>query len=441
MWLRDYLHKRWGLFGLVGGITVIGLWLFGAGNAAKKRMPPTTSLGPGTVKAALKADPATPKMLTVASVTRYCTQRGVAAASPAQSQPPAVRHPGFPAPRKSPPTLGTKARGLFPLQNRLIGLGARRIAHAPLIHRLAWGFAERFHYFRHLSESRRAARRYYRRQAERRRKRGLAPTPTSVGPMGKAKLPPSSIIALKARGYRRSALGYYRELIATRNLAGYKARPRALLEYASLLMSPLPRQKPKRRLKRKKNGTKTGGPARRRTEGLRVLHRLLQDHPTSPEAIEAMALLAHRTASEGRCPKVIFMLKKLSVAPLPRQTSARRRLLRGLAHYHAGRCLLKRGSHGAATKRLSRATADARQAQTAGARLAAPLAREAVILWARAYGAAGDTSGARAQLGRLGPKLVNLATGVLVAQLLKEGQLRVCMQLCTSPKTAPAGAK
>jgi len=436
MWLRDYLHRRWGLFGFVGGITVIALWIFGAGDAAEKKKPPT----PGPARAALKAEGGTPKKLTVASVTRFCVRRGVAAARPAQAQPRTVRHPGFPPPRPSPPTLGPKARGLYPRQQKLLGLGARRLRHAPLIHRLAEGFAERYYYFRYLSENRRAARGYYRRLAERRRTKGLPAKPGSVDPTGKARIPPSSVIALKALGYRRNALGYYKAILTTRTLAKYRARPRALLNHAILLMTPLPRTTPTRRIKRKRKDAEAGGPARRRTEGLRVLHRLLQDHPTSPEAIEAMALLAHRNASEGQCPKVIFMVKRLSVAPLPRQTASRRVLLRGLAHYHAGRCLLKRGSHGAAAVRLWRAAVDARQAHGAGAPSGGPLAREAAILWARAYGAAGDTSKVQALVGRLG-RLASVATGVLAAQLLKEGQLRACMVLCTSPKTAPAGAK
>jgi hypothetical protein len=430
MWLTDYLQKRWGLLCLVGGATVIGLWLFGGGKPAEKRRPPR----PGPAGAALQAKPAFQKKLTVASVTRYCVQRGVAAARPAQPQPQMVRHPGFPAPRKSPPTLGgPKVRGLFPLRSKLRGLGARRLVHAPLIHRLARGFTERYHYFKYLSENRRAARRYYHQQMERRRRKGLTPTGL-VGPMGKH--PPSSIIAQKARSIRRSSLGYYRELIA-RTMAGYAARPRALLEYASLLMS---------RIKRIKRAP-SGGPFGRHTELLRVLHLLLEDHPTSPEAIEAMALLAHQTSSGGKCAKVVFMLKDLSTAPLSQWTSARMALVRGLAHYHAGRCLLKRGFHDAAAKRLSGAVADARQARAAGAPLGGPLAREAAILWARAYGAAGNVSGARAQLARLGPNLVNLATGVLVAQLLKEGQLRACMHLCTSGnrsrgrRQSPPGAK
>jgi hypothetical protein len=438
MWLKDYLQKRWGLLCLVGGTTIMSLWLLGGTPAGRERQPP----GSGAPKPALKAKSAPPKKLTAASVKRYCSGRGVAATRQAKPQPQKVRHPGFPAARKSPPTLGPKARGLFPLRNRLLAVAVHGLGQAPLIHRLARGFARRYHYFRYLSQNRRAARRYYRRQAERRRKKGLAPKPGTVGPTVKAGPPPSSLIALTARGYLRNSLGYYRELMSTRTLARYKARPRALLEYASLVMAPRPladararraRANPTRRLHPKKKGAQTTPAARRRTEGLRILHRLLSDHPTSPEAIEAMALLAHQAASAGHCSKVVFMVKKLSVAPLPPATAARMALLRGLAHYHAGRCLLKQGSHGSAAKRLARAAADARQASSAGAKLGDPLAREAAIAWAQAYGAAGDLSDARAQLGRLGPKLLRVATGVLVAQLLKEGQLRVCMQLCSPP--------
>lgn len=448
MWLTDYLQKRWGLLALVAGLTLIGLWLLGGGKSAQQQQTAKPgSAKPGSAKAALKAGSAnpagvsTPKKLTVASVTGYCTQRGVAAARPAQSRHQTVRHPGFPAPRTSPPTMGAKARGLFPMRRRFRLLGARQPAHARLIHRLAQGFAERYRYFEYLSENRRAASRYYRRQAERRRKKGLPATPGSVAPTGKTKPPPSSVIALKARGYRKNSLGYYRELATSRTLARYKSRPRALLEYASLTMAPLPRLSQRRTSVRKKRTAKTAGPTRRSTAGLRILHQLLEDHPLASEAIEAMALLAHQSAARGQCPKIVFLLKKLSTATLPPKTSARTALLRGLAHYHAGRCLLKQGSHAAAAKRLWRAATDGHQAQKAGAKLGGTLAREAAIAWATAYGAVGDTSGARAQLGRLGPKLANVATGVLVAQLLKEGQLRTCMRLCAPPKSAPKGAK
>jgi len=441
MWLKDYLQKRWGLLGLVGGTTILGLWLFGGAQTNQPHRPPPS----GSTKAALKTDTATPKKLTVASVTRYCTGRGVAttrlakskAKSKAKSQ--AIRHPGFPAPRKSPPKLGTKARGLFPLRNRLLGFASHQLVHAPLVHRLARGFADRYHYFQYLSKNRRAAKRYYRRQAERRRKKGLAPAPKagSVGTVGAGGLPPSSMIALTARGYRKKSLGYYRMLMATLTLAKYKGRPRALLEYASLVMSPVARPHPRHHSNRKKKGARTSPVASRRSLGLRILHRLFEDYPTSPEAIEAMALLAHQAAATGQCPKVIFLLKKLSTTSMPPRTPARTALLRGLAHYQAGTCLLKQGSHGAAAKRLARAVADARQALKAGAKQGGPLAREAAMSWARAYGAAGETSDARTQLDRLGPKLRGVATGVLVSQLLKEGQLRVCMQLCTrTPKRA-----
>ncbi len=436
MWLSDYLQKRWGLFSLVGGITVVGLLLVGGGDSNHKRSKSRGS----KAKASLKADPGAPKKLTVASVTRYCTQHGVAAASPARAQPQTVKHPGFPAARKGVPTLGKRARGLFPLRRKLAGMGARRLVHAPLLHRLAEGFTQRFHYFKHLAENRRAARRYYRLQAERRRKRGQPPVPGTVDPMGKAKVPPVSLIALRARGYRKNALSYYRELTTTRTLTGYAKRPGALLQYASLLMEPLPRLRARTRPQTKTKGA-VNPAASRRDAGLRILHKLLEDHPSSAEAIEAMALLSHRTAARGGCPKIIFMLKKLSTGPLPPRTTGRRALLRGLAHYHAGRCLLKRGSHAAAAKRLARARADAQHAQKTGAKLAAPLAREASILWASAYAAAGDTSTAGAQLGKLGTKLAALATGVLVSQLLKEGQLRISMQLCSPRKPAPSGAK
>lgn len=437
MWLSDYLQKRWGLFCLVGGTTLMGLYLFG-GPAAK---PEKKSSKAPPAPAALKADRGASKKLTAAAVLRYCTQRGVAAASPARARPDAVVHPGFPAPRAATTTLGPKARGLFPLRQKLAGQGARRLAHAPLLHRLAQGFAERFHYFTHLAQSRKAARRYFRLQVERRKKKGLPPTPGTVDAMGRPKVPPTSLIGLKARGHRQSALRYYQELTATKALAAYKERPRALLEYASLLLAPLPRAQPRRRAGRKKKARPASGANRNKTAALRVLHQLLKEHPNAPEAIEAMALLAHRSATQGQCPKVIFLLKKLSTAPLHRHTAARTALLRGLAHYLAGRCLLKQGSHAAAAKRLYRAALDARLAQARGAPSAAALALDAAVLWARAYGAAGELSGARARLGSLGPKLVPVARGVLVAQLIKEGQLRASKSLCTPSKSAPAGAK
>ena len=440
MWLKDYLHKRWGLFVLVGGITVIGLWLLGGGNHAGRRRTSGPRPGPGTAKASLKAEPSPPKKMTAASVSRYCTERGVVAARPAQAQPQTVRHPGFPAPRATSPTLGAKARGLFPLERKLLSLGPRQLTHAPMLHRLAQGFTERTHYFAYLMKNQRAARRYYRKQSERRRKKGQGGAPGSVNALGKARIPSLSLIALKARGYRNKALGFYHELTSTTSLKKYPSRAQALLEYASLLMTPPPRAQPRRPGKRKKKGAQNDGPSRQSIEALRVLHLLLSDHPRSPEAIEAMALLAHRTAARGQCPKVIFLLKGLSSATLPPNTTPRTALLRGLAHYHAGRCLLQRGSHGAAAKRLHTATADARQAQAAGEPLAGPLAREAAILWARAYGAAGEPSDVHAQLARLGPKLAKIASGVLVSQLLKEGQLRVSMRLCTPPKPAPTGA-
>lgn len=437
MWLSDYLQKRWGLFGLVGGTTLAGLYLFGGPDAKPKQR---SSKAP-PAKAASKVDPGAPKKLTAAAVRQYCTQRGVAAASPAQARSQAVPHPGFPAPRTAAPTLGPKARGLFPLERKLLGLGARRLAHAPLLHKLAQGFAERFHYFGHLAQNRNAARRYYRLQAERRKRKGRPPTPGSVDAMGKPKVPPTAIIRLKARGHRRSALRYYQELTATKTLAGYKGRPRALLEYASLLLAPLPQIQPNRRTPRKKKAAAGSLASRTQTAAIRVLHQLLEDHPTSLEAIEAMALLAHRTAALGQCSKVIFLLKKLSTHPLHRHSGARTALLRGLAHYLAGRCLLQRGTHAAAAKRLLAAATDARLAVRMGATSGNVLAREAAILWARAFGAAGELTGARVHLNRLGPKLAAVAKGVLAAQLLSEGQLRSCMTLCTPTQPAPTGAK
>jgi hypothetical protein len=187
---------------------------------------------------------------------------------------------------------------------------------------------------------------------------------------------------------------------------------------------------------RPRKGAAPGGADKVHTEGLRVLHRLLAEHPGSNEAIEAMALLAHRAAAKGRCAKVIFLCKTLSVAPLPRRTPPRLALLRGLAHYHAGRCLLQRGSHAAAARRLARAAADARLAGKGGA-----LAREAALLWAQAYAAAGELTQARAYLAALGPDLAPQATAVLVSLLLRDGQLAAGRRLCTPPRPAPRSAK
>ncbi len=419
MWLADYLRKRWGLFSLVTAVTMVGLVLSGGGSKDPQGAPPKApshSFGAPS-----------PKNLSPGAVKSLCARQGIHVTDPPTANPKGIRHPGFPPPRKTPPSLGKAGRGLFPLQEKLMGLGERRPGHARLLHRLAAGFAQRYRYFAYLAGSRKAARRYYRRRAARR----MQPAPTGGGATGAAPqpTPPAQAILQKALGYRRRALRYYRELATSRALARYGRRPAALLEYAILLA-----KKPANTRRRK-------GARPSRDEPTRILHKLWDEHPGSPEAVEASSLLAHRMAARGLCAKVVFLLKKLPTTPLDPKTPPRRALLRGLAHFHAGVCLLKQGSHAAAARRLATAMADANQARRGGSKAAASLAREAAIAWARAYGAAGDLTRPRARLASLGSAVAPVATAVLASQLIKEGALRAAMELCAPAVPAPTGAK
>ncbi|MFH2010688.1 MAG: hypothetical protein ABI333_29070 [bacterium] len=427
MWLKEYLHDRWGLISLVGGVTLIGAWMFGSAPAEKAR-----KTGHGAVsKPGRKSRPAP---LTSDSATARCVKNGIPIASPAQPRPAAVKHPGFPTSTGQPPRLQKSSRGLFPLRKRLAEVAVKRLAHAPLLHRLARGFAERQRFFGHLSRDRGAAARYYRRRAQRR------PPGAAGGPTPQTPPPPTAAIVDQANTARVRSLAYYRELTTSPTFAKYQGRPAALLERAGLLMTETPPRgvaEPKTKKRRQQQRTQDHALA------VELLQRLIETHPSSPEGVEAMAYLADRQAAAGACAKVLFLLRRLPTDALGSRTPKRQATLRAFGHYLAGRCLTRKTNQEAAVKRLALAVSDGRVATRAGSKQGQTIAREAAILLAQAVSTDAAIPRARRLFAASGPELALLQTGVLAARLVGAGKLREAVQLCTSQsnKAPRAGAK
>jgi hypothetical protein len=179
-----------------------------------------------------------------------------------------------------------------------------------------------------------------------------------------------------------------------------------------------------------------------KTDAMAVLHRLSDEHPTSPAAIEAKSFLASTEFARDQCAKVLFITKSLPTEALaPPVAGSERAVLRALAHQYAGLCELKAGNADAGIQRLGAAMLDTRAAAKADEALAAALGREMALQFARAYAVSGDVAHARKRFAPYGEPLVKLMSAVLVSQLLKEGNLRDAASICSeNPDAAPKAA-